>query len=676
MWHKFISCSFVCWIFLFSGEVRADNEMAVQSLLNFPLLDPQTAQAEVEAFCEKRVPQLPPYRSLADWKEQASTWRSQLFQHCLFRGQADAWRQLPPAVVWTDELEGGPGYRIKKLRYQVLPGMWIPALLYEPTELQGQVPVFMNVNGHDRDQGKANRHKQLRCINQAKRGMLVLNVEWLGMGQLNVPGMGHYRMNQLDLCGTSGIAPFYLAMERGLDILLSHQHADPKRVGVAGLSGGGWQTIFISALDQRITLANPVAGYSSFLTRIHHHSDLGDSEQTPCDMATVADYTHLTAMLAPRPALLTFNVADQCCFASGHALQPLVDAATPAYRLHGRPEHLATHVNHLPGTHNYEQDNREALYRMIGQHFYGGDASFDTDEIASEGELKTKQELTVALPPDNATFQTIATRLAVDLPHERLPAKASREWLTAARPKLAALVKYRRYDADAKALPPIPLAGVTGKLWKFRMQPAWTVPAVEITPVGQDPQTTSIVISEKGRNATSATVIELLDRGHRVIAVDPFYVGESRIPKRDFLFALLVGAVGERPLGIQASQLCAIARWCRQRHPDQEIQVVAQGERLCLSALVAAGLEDTISRLELHDCLPSLKHVIAHNYGVNQAPELFCFGLLEAFDIRELTALVAPREVHFVGANAPLRQAISPLTQWYRDLGKEFDPLQ
>ena len=130
--------------------------------------------------------------------------------------------------------------------------------------------------------------------------MLALNVEWLGMGQLSGDGFKHYKMNQLDLCGTSGLAPFYLSMSRGLDLLLSLDHADPTRVAVAGLSGGGWQTILISSLDTRVTLANPVAGYSSFITRAHHTKDLGDSEQTPSDFGAIADYTHLTMLLAPR----------------------------------------------------------------------------------------------------------------------------------------------------------------------------------------------------------------------------------------------------------------------------------------------------------------------------------------------------------------------------------------
>ena len=257
-------------------------------------------------------------------------------------------------MEWLDTIPGGDGYHIKKLRYEALPGMWIPALLYEPDKLTGKVPVVMNVNGHD-PVGKAAKYKQIRCINQAKRGMIALNVEWLGMGQLRTDGFVHERMNQIDLCGSSGLAPFYLSMKRGLDVLLAQEHADPERVAVTGLSGGGWQTIFISALDTRVTLTDPVAGYSSFNTRARHVKDLGDPEQTPTDLATLADYTHLTAMMAPRPTLLTFNAKDDCCFEAGYALPPLLHAAEPIFRLYGKETNLRYHVSHVPGTHAYDK---------------------------------------------------------------------------------------------------------------------------------------------------------------------------------------------------------------------------------------------------------------------------------------------------------------------------------
>src|SRR5262249_46139445 len=233
-----------------------------------------------------------------------------------------------------------------------------------------------------------------------------------------------------------GLAPFYLDMSRGLDVLLAHENADPERVAVTGLSGGGWQTIFFSSLDTRVKLCNPVAGYSSFFTRVRHFKDLGDSEQTPNDLAAVADYSHLTAMMAPRAALLTFNSKDDCCFESGYALPPLMEAAGPVFKLYGKEKLLRSHVNDDPGTHNYEKDNRQAFYRMVGDVFYPDDRSFSADEIATDGEVKTKDELGVELPKENADFHTLAVDLAKKLPaNADLPAAkdAARKWQEAHR---------------------------------------------------------------------------------------------------------------------------------------------------------------------------------------------------------------------------------------------------
>ena len=240
----------------------------VTAALAEEIIGADLALEEVQVFNENRVPDMPRVSTVKEWQTQATAIRNQVLDHVVFRGGAADWRDTQLQVQWGETIEGLPGYRIKKLKFEALPGWWIPALLYEPLELQGKVPVVLNVNGHART-GKATDYKQLRCINQAKRGMIALNVEWIGMGQF-ANRMGHYQMAQLDLCGVAGIAPFYLNMSKGLDVLLAHPNADQDRVAVAGLSGGGWQTIFISSLDERVKLANPVAGYSSFKTRARH----------------------------------------------------------------------------------------------------------------------------------------------------------------------------------------------------------------------------------------------------------------------------------------------------------------------------------------------------------------------------------------------------------------------
>jgi hypothetical protein len=659
------------------APVSADELGDLRELLGREVISPTLALSEVLEFCEARVPRMPEITSREAWEKEADRIRKDVLDKVVFRGKAAEWRDAKTKVEWIGQIEGGPGYRIKKLRYEALPGLWIPALLYEPEKLTGKAPVFLNVNGHDGN-GKAANYKQIRCINQAKRGIIALNPEWLGMGQLRGEGFGHYRMNQLDLCGTSGLAPFYLAMKRGLDVLLAHENADPKRVGVAGLSGGGWQTIIISSLDTRVTLANPVAGYSSFLTRVREFSDLGDSEQTPVDLATVADYAHLTAMMAPRALLLTYNAKDKCCFASGHALAPLLAAARPVYVLYDREDRLSSHINYDPGDHNFGLDNRQAHYRQIGEHFYDASTGFRLEEIKSDDEVKKAEQLNVDLPKDNANFQSLALDLIKSLPREpSLPAtkEAALSWQNERTKALAEIIRTGSYDISAKQTGSEKKGDIQATFWQLRIGGAWTVPAVEL--VRGEPKGTSILVADTGRKEAADKAQKLLASGQRVVAADVFYFGESKIASHDFLFALLVSAVGERPLGIQARQLGAVSRWLANDRKLGPVTLASSGPRSSLFALVAAGVESkAIARVELQQSYGSLKEIIEQKGAVNQTPELFCFGLLEKFDILQLAALAAPCEVVLHQASQRTKKELSELQGFYKTLGKDFQPLR
>ena len=614
----------------FSGiEAQAANERlktstAIERALAQEIIGPDLALEEVRVFNETRVPDMPSVRSAAEWKAKAREYRRNVLNKVVFRGEAAKWRDTPLQVEWSAVIEGLPGYRIRKLRFEAVPGWWIPALLYEPMKLSGKRPVVLNVNGHD-GKGKAADYKQIRCINQAKRGMIALNVEWIGMGQFT-SRMSHYQMNQMDLCGTAGIAPFFLNMSKGLDVLLSHPNADPKRVAVAGLSGGGWQTIFISSLDERVTLANPVAGYSSFKTRARHGMDLGDSEQTPNDLALYADYTHLTALLANRAALLTYNAKDNCCFTAGHALPPLLAAAQPIFRLLGRGEFLRSHINHDPGSHNFELDNRQQLYRFIGDVFYQGQ-EYDWQEIPSADEVKTYDELLVDLPEENGGFNSIALGLMETLPK---PFEGDK------RRRLLEVVSAKNYTAKAKRV-----RGEGAMVdFQFQVGDDWTLPGTVFTP--DAPMATTLLIADAGRKAQAERVESLLAKGRRVVAFDPFFFGESKIKSRDFLHVILMHAAGERALGVQASQISAVAEWAKKQY-KQPVELMSAGPRLSVAARLAAVQSNAISALKLHDPMKSLKEVILENKGANHMPEMMCFGLLESFDLPQIEALIAPR---------------------------------
>ncbi len=612
------------------------QKLGLQEILAEPILTSNQPEIEAKVFASSRVPAVRIPSSRAEWEAVAEETRRRVLEEVVFRGEARAWRAAAAKVEWLGSVDGGPGYRIRKLRYEAIPGMWIPALLYEPEGLSGKVPVVLNVNGHDRSSGKAAEYKQARCINQAKRGVLALNLEWVGMGQLNTPGFGHYKINQIDLTGTSGIAVHYLALSRAIDLLLEHPNADPDRVAVTGLSGGGWQTIFISSLDTRVAAANPVAGYSSFVTRTQFpRPDLGDSEQTPSDLAAVADYTHLTALLAPRPTLLTKNAHDTCCFRAEYALGPLLRAARPAFALYGRQGNLRHHVNQDAG-HNYGPDNREAFYRLLGDAFFAGDSDFADEELDFEGEIKTAEELAVPLPAGNLDLHQLALRLAAGI---RRGARGTKEQLRAVTkaPRYAVRATEEGKERETAA------TGLRTARWLLRMDGDWTVPAVELSP--EAATSTTVLVADGGKGSAAGPVRAHLDGGRRVVAVDVFNLGEASIQTKDWLWSLLLASLGERPLGVQAGQIAAAARWAKRRY-GHAVLLHAVGPRTSLAALAAAALEpEAVAEVRLEEPFASLNEIIERDIDARQAPELFCFGLLEAFEMEDIRALIAPRPV-------------------------------
>jgi hypothetical protein len=649
---RWLMLSLVCQVSVCAMGAESLDPEQVAGWLKQSILKPNTTYQEAQAYCRAKVRPWAEYSTVAEWETARDQMRADVLKHVIFRGEAAQWRDAKLGVEYLDTMTTGPGYSIQKLRYEALPGLWIPALLYLPDKLDRKVPVAMHVNGHDLN-GKAADYKQLRSIHLVKQGMIVLNPEWLGMGQLHLPDFGHYKMNQLDLCGTSGLAPFYLAMSRGLDVLLAHPYADSQQVAVAGLSGGGWQTILISALDERVTLSNPVAGYSSYLTRIDINKDLGDSEQTPVDLGKYADYLHLTAMRAPRPTLLTYNAKDNCCFVAETALPPLLEVAGPLYKLYDRPDALRSHINEDPGDHNFGLDNRLAYYRMVGDHFFANQPFSAEEAEELNKDLQTVEQLHVPLPDSNANFHSLAQNLADSLPPKSAVPQSKAEY-AAWKAEFLRILKTEilmwpldrvTFHAAEDGIQIEDDVKIVREVFQFGEH--WTVPVVTLSGVGSrhtDTSSLTVVLADGGRVSAAEDIAKLLDAGERVMAVDPFYFGECGLGKFDFLYGLLLSTVGERPLGIQASQVAAAISGAGE-HKVEKFRLEAFGPRSSLIALLAVQDSDVIEELVTHNAFSSLKDIISQNIAVNQAPELFTFGLLNFTDLPQLKAAFENQEI-------------------------------
>jgi len=609
----------------------------IAPILAQPLETPDVVAFQVRQYLFQHIAPLPTPQSAAQWTAEADRIRKHLLDDIVFHGWPKAWVESPPKFEDLGTFESGKGYRIRKLRYEIVPGFQSTAILYEPANLSGKVPAILNPNGHELQLGKAAEYKQKRCINFAKRGILALSLEWLYCGELHVPENKHEFGAHLDLVGANGVGLFYLAMRRGLDYLYGHPHVDRARLGVTGLSGGGWQTIVLSALDPRVTVSVPVAGYSAFLSKLERVPDYGDNEQVPQDFLAGQDYSHLTAMRAPRPTLIIDNAEDDCCFRAPLVKPYVYDAVKPFFRLFGKEDEFAWHENTDPSTHNYQLDNRLQAYRFFSRHF--GLAPME-QEIPVDTEIKSYGELAVGLPKDNLTILGLARKLAGEIPLESFASSSG------AKAGLQALVRYKAVSVEhAWALNSTKNRGLETRSYQFIFANGLSAAGVwakATTSPEELPAT--IVLNDKGKKAAASLVSERANRGEQVLAVDLLFTGDAA-PKQDDLeeFPLLLATTGDRALGVEAAQLIALALWMRKSSGGRSIRVESTGIRNQVAALIAADLEPTLfSEVVIQEGMPSLKYLLDAPVKFEFAPDLFCLDLYKEFDIDRLAKLAEP----------------------------------
>lgn len=623
------------------GQAEAEY---LQPILNQEILPSQVAVFQLKQYILNRVAKPPAPAGAEDWTAEAARLRKRLLNDVVFHGWPREWVEAPPKFEAVGVITGN-GYRIRKLRYEIVPGLQAVALLYEPENLRGKVPGILNVNGHVGPPGKSVEYKQKRCITFARHGILALNLEWFFFGELAQHGNEHWFGHDLDLVGANGVGLFYLAMRKGLDYLYDHPNIDRDRLGVTGLSGGGWQTIVLSSLDERVKVSVPVAGYSSIVSRVEakEYGDLGDFEQSATDMFDGVDFTHLTALMAPRPTLLIYNAEDDCCFRAAMTKPFVFDAIRPIFGLYGKQDALAWHENRDPGTHNYQLDNRTAAYHFFSRQF--NLPSFDEDaEVARE--IKSAGELQVGLPENNLTILELARKLAASI--DRPPLAADPAARGAERTRLEQAIRLRPAGIDRVwTIANTKHLGVESKTHLFSMADRLSATAVWLKPIGlPDTIPVTVILDDQGKAAVAGRIADRLNRGEQVLAVDLAFLGEDWKGETVSELLQLVSATGSRPIGVETAELLDIVRWAAERAHTATVRVETSGVRTQLVALLASATHPELFReVEIHDGMRSLADVLKKPVQYSAAPDLFCLDLLRETELDRLAALSAPVRV-------------------------------
>ena len=261
------------------------------------------------------------------------------------------------------------GYAIDKLIYESLPGYYVTANLYRPTQ-PGRYPAVLFQAGHTQE-GKV--EPQLLAANLALKGFIVLAFDPVGQGEreqtwdplISAPAAGwsvieHIQQGaQAQLVG-EGLARYFIwDAKRSIDYLVSRQDVDASRIGAAGCSGGGALTTFIGALDPRIKAVIPACfpiSYRILFTGEDPHGEM----ILPGELARGLDTADFVELSAPTPWLIEATEHD---FFPPAGAKLVYEEAKRWFGIYGAGDHVAFFVG--TGPHGTPLASREAIYEWL-----------------------------------------------------------------------------------------------------------------------------------------------------------------------------------------------------------------------------------------------------------------------------------------------------------------------
>lgn len=248
------------------------------------------------------------------WEKQRDGLRRQLYE-MLGLQPLPAKGDLKPVVTGTREKDG---VVVENLQFQSKPGLYVTGNLYRPAKQEGPLPTILYVCGHggvkkDGISYGNKTHYQHHGAWFARNGYVCLTIDTLQLGEIEGIHHGTYSENRWwwPSRGYTSAGVEAWNCIRALDYLETRPEVDKTKFGVTGRSGGGAYSWWISALDERIQCAVPVAGITSMKNHV-----VDGCVEGHCDCMYMVntyrwDFPSVAALVAPRPLLITNTDKDR-----------------------------------------------------------------------------------------------------------------------------------------------------------------------------------------------------------------------------------------------------------------------------------------------------------------------------------------------------------------------------
>jgi dienelactone hydrolase len=563
------------------------------------------------------------------------------------------------------------GFSVEKVIFESQPRHFVTAALFlpDPARHAPKHPGVLIPCGHSQN-GKGNEGYQKAAALLALNGIAALIVDPVDQGEraqyLGPDGKPPFWGTTAHTM--TGVGSILLGRNvaryeiwdcmRGIDYLQSRPEVEPARIGCMGNSGGGTQTSYVMALDDRVAAASPSCYICSLQGRLLRTEGPQDAEQNIFgQLAFGMDHADYLLMRAPKPTLLCAATKDFFPIADTRETFRLVKTACERA---GKPECVA--LAETENTHGWHPPLREAAARWMIRWLRGADAPFAPEPA----DLKALTDAEIRCTPDGEVMRLEGARSVYDLNIDfEISLKDKRKALWAG-DRAAALAAVRRLAGirplagipkpDVERAGEVTRSGVWIEKLVFRPEAGVLLPALRFFAEDRSAEVTRPVlyVHERGKSADAAPggPIEALARsGHAVLAVDLRGMGETQQGVQKYFSphfgpdgqdVYLAYLLGRSYVGMRTEDILACARWLAGESERPAVRLIAVGH-VGVPALHAAALEPGLfESVKIARTPTSWSDAIHARVTRNQLVNAV-HGALTAYDLPDLAGAIGGR---------------------------------
>lgn len=600
---------------------------------------------------------------------------------------------LPERTPLNPQITGtltGKGYRVEKIVLETRPAFHLTANLYLP-ETSPPWPAVLVPCGHSHE-GKAAGQYQLICMLLARHGMAAICYDPIGQGERyqmldttrersvfdDAPHVKVPHPNVRLMCTTehtaTGLSSALIGANvaqfriwdgmRVIDYLQSRKDILADKIGCTGNSGGGTETAYLMALDDRIVAAAPGCYLTTFRKLIETLGPQDGEQNIFGQIAFGMDEADYCIMRAPKPTLICAGTRD-ATFDFGGTWEVFRDAKRFYSRL-GSPETIDMAAPDAP--HGFTLQLREAVTRFMSRWLLGKDVT--VREIAELPDSFTDDELRALSRPDWIPEQLQCTprgqvllmkgeRTVFEINADiAIALRKSREHVWHSMDDVAKR-KIIRETIGARADDTVPAVEKLGIIERdsctitkvaIAAEEGFKLPALLFVPKKPGRKATLYLhgTSMKTDAAPGGPIEQLVQQGHTVLAAELRGIGETETGHRrrafgagrfgrDNLEILTAYLMGKSYVGMRTED---VGRWTRVlKTMADEVHLLAIGEA-AIPALHAAALDRaTYKTTTLREMIPSWESLVSATEAIDQSVNTV-HGVLRHYDLPDLRKMI------------------------------------